>query len=92
MLAPAGEVGLRPGELDYTRTAGCDQVLATGAAGTVYLCHPFLVHAAQVNRGNQPRFMAQPPLLLTEPLELNRPDAMSYSPVEVAIRRGLALE
>jgi hypothetical protein len=31
--------------------------------GTVYLCHPFLVHAAQIHRGSQPRFMAQPPLL-----------------------------
>ena len=33
MLAPAGEAGLRPGELDYGRTAGCDAVLATGPAG-----------------------------------------------------------
>lgn len=92
MLAPAGEAGLRPGELDYSRTAGCEEVLAIGATGTVYLCHPFLVHATQVNRGTQPRFMAQPPLLLAEPLELNRTDAMACSPVEVAILRGLALE
>ncbi len=90
LLVPAGEAGLRPGELDYSRTAGCEEVLATGAAGTVYLCHPFLVHAAQVNRGTQPRFMAQPPLLPTEPLDLNRTEAMLDSPVEVAIRRGLA--
>jgi hypothetical protein len=34
--------------------------LATGAAGDVYLCHPFLVHAAQRNRGTRPRFVAQP--------------------------------
>ena len=39
------------------------EVLATGAAGTVYLCHPHLVHAAQRHRGKNPRFMAQPPLL-----------------------------
>jgi hypothetical protein len=91
MLAPAGEAGLRPGEVDYGKTADCDEVLATGVAGTVYLCHPFLVHAAQVNRGTQPRFMAQPPLLLNEPLELNRTEPMAYSPVELAIRRGLGL-
>jgi hypothetical protein len=36
--------------------------LATGRAGDVYLCHPFLVHAAQPHRGTTPRFMAQPPL------------------------------
>jgi hypothetical protein len=33
---------------------------ATGRAGDVYLCHPFLVHAAQRHRGVEPRFIAQP--------------------------------
>jgi len=38
-----------------------DTVLATGPAGAVYLCHPFLVHAASwPHRGDQPRFIAQP--------------------------------
>jgi hypothetical protein len=62
---------------------------ATGRPGDVYLCHPFLVHAAQPHHGTRPRFMAQPPLLPTAPLELKRPDG-AYSPVELAIRRGLA--
>ena len=92
MLAAAGEAGLRPGALDYSRTAGCDELLATGAAGTVYLCHPFLVHAAQVNRGSNPRFMAQPPLFPSEPVDTDRKRAMGYSPVELAIRMGLGLE
>ena len=36
---------------------------ATGRAGDVYLCHPFIVHAATwPHRGNAPRFIAQPPL------------------------------
>lgn len=34
--------------------------LATGSAGDVYLCHQFLVHAAQRHRGTEPRFLAQP--------------------------------
>jgi hypothetical protein len=65
-LEPAGEAGLSLRELaanGFDETAHCDEVLATGDAGTVYLCHPFLVHAAQIHRGLQPRFMAQPPLL-----------------------------
>jgi hypothetical protein len=33
--------------------------------------------------------MAQTPLYPTEPFELHRPDADSYSPVEMAIRLGL---
>jgi len=64
------------------------QALATGAAGTVYLCHPFLVHAAQKHHGTRPRFMAQPPLAPAEPFRLKRDDG-DYSPVEIAIRLAL---
>jgi hypothetical protein len=66
VLDPAGEAGLTLRELaanGFDETAHCPEALATGDAGTVYLCHPFLVHAAQVHRGSNPRFMAQPPLL-----------------------------
>ena len=64
------------------------EALATGEAGTVYLCHPFLVHAAQMHRGSEPRFMAQPPLHPAEPLQLDRVNG-EYSPVEMAIRQAL---
>jgi hypothetical protein len=90
-LASAGEAGLSLRELaadGFAGSAGCEEVLATGQAGTVYLCHPFLVHSAQPHRGTRPRFMAQPPLLPREPLRLARPDG-DYSPVEVAIRQAL---
>jgi len=63
--------------------------LATGKAGTVYLCHPFLVHAAQRHRGTSPRFLAQPLLAPKIPFQLYREDG-DYAPVEIAIR--LALE
>jgi hypothetical protein len=62
---------------------------ATGRAGDVFLCHPFLVHAAQPHHGTRPRFMAQPPLYPVEPISLERPDG-AYSPVERAIRAGLS--
>ncbi|WP_017298716.1 phytanoyl-CoA dioxygenase family protein [Nodosilinea nodulosa] len=64
ILAPAGEEGLAGFDLSaqLSITENCPEATATGAAGTVYLCHPFLAHAAQINRGSQPRFMAQPPL------------------------------
>jgi hypothetical protein len=67
------------------------EALAVGEAGTVYLCHPFLIHAAQPHRGSMPRFMAQPPLHPTEPVRLEREDG-DYSPVEMAIRRALQEE
>lgn len=65
-LAPAGERGLSLRELaasGFAESAARREVAATGEAGTVYLCHPFLVHAAQPHRGTRPRFLAQPPLL-----------------------------
>lgn len=77
------------GNLDLT--AHRPEIPATGKAGTVYLCHPFLVHAAQAHRGEKPRFLAQPPLYPVDDCRLNRPDG-SYSPVEVAIRKGIGLE
>jgi hypothetical protein len=67
---------------------GMPEALATGPAGTVYLCHPFLVHAGQRHCGATPRFMAQPPLYPRVAFELERDDG-NYSLVEQAIRLGL---
>lgn len=91
-LQPFGETGLTLGELaatNFSESEHCQEVLATGPAGTAYLCHPFLVHAAQSHRGTQPRFLAQPPLQPREQASLNREDG-NYSPVEIAIREALA--
>lgn len=91
MLEPAGEEGMTVREMvadNFATTIGLPEALATGAAGTVYLCHPFLLHAAQVHRGTQVKFMAQPPLLPREQLQLDRAQH-DYSPVEQAIRTAL---
>lgn len=64
------------------------EVYATGKAGTVYLCHPFLVHSAQPHKGTAPKFMAQPPLLLKKELSISDTGA-AHSPVEQAIRLAL---
>jgi len=93
-LEPAGEEGLSLGELastDFQESAGRRETLATGEAGTVYLCHPVLVHSAQPHRGTRPRFLAQPPLMPKEPLRLSRDDG-DYSPVEIAIRQAIAAD
>lgn len=88
-LKPAGEAGLPHATIDaFAALVDRPQALATGEAGTVYLCHPFLIHAAQTHRGSVPRFMAQPPLHPAEPFRLNRADE-NYSPVEIAIRQAL---
>ena len=71
----------------YASTAECEEVSATGPAGTVYLCHPFMVHAAQPHRGTQPRFMAQPPLMPRDEFD----PALPPSPVQIAIRNACNL-
>jgi hypothetical protein len=88
LLEPAGEAGMLHSMFDVGSASHRPEVLATGDAGTVFLCHPFLVHAAQMHRGTAPRFMAQPPLHQAEPFQLDRPNG-DYSPVEIAIRRAL---
>ncbi len=65
-----------------------EQIVATGKAGTVYLCHPFLVHSAQAHSGHRPRFMAQPALLLKNELTIEN-STIGYSPLESAIRLAL---
>jgi hypothetical protein len=90
-LLPYGEDGLTLGELaadGFASTADCEEVLATGQAGTVYLCHPFLVHSAQPHRGAMPRFMAQPPLLPKGEFDPSLPP----SAVQIAIRRAIGMK
>jgi hypothetical protein len=89
-LLPYGDAGATLRQISangYASTQDCKVELATGAAGTVYLCHPFLVHAAQSHRGKRPRFMAQPPLLPTGDFD----PALPPSPVQVAIRQACGL-
>jgi hypothetical protein len=92
ILAPAGDEGMSFIELSrhLGPTEARPVVTATGSAGDVYLCHPFLVHAAQAHRGEVPRFIAQPELPPAQPLQLERSDG-AYSPVERAIRQGLGV-
>ena len=60
-LLPYGDDGINTLTLQLPSSVGRrPMAFATGNAGDVYLCHPFLVHAAQRHRGHEPRFVAQP--------------------------------
>ncbi|HSB92386.1 MAG TPA: hypothetical protein VLC28_04680 [Flavitalea sp.] len=91
ILEPEGEEGLSfmqlAQKLEFLPRH--DEALATGSAGTVYLCHPFLVHAAQDHHGNRPKFMAQPPLLTKTDFNIYH-SHNELSPVEQAICLGIA--
>ncbi|WP_083931071.1 phytanoyl-CoA dioxygenase family protein [Solimonas variicoloris] len=89
LLEASGRDGIAVRSLDFASTSACKEVAATGEAGTVYLCHPFLVHAAQINRGHAPRFMAQPPLFPKKELDVREEKSSPIYPVEAAIRAAL---
>jgi hypothetical protein len=90
ILEPYGEEGLAfmelAGKLEPVLTR--PEVLATGNAGTVYLCHPFIVHGAQPHHGSTPRFLAQPALELKKPYLLSG-NIETSAPVEKAIQLAL---
>jgi hypothetical protein len=90
ILEPFEEKGLSFLELahELDSFSSSKEIYATGQAGTVYLCHPFLVHAAQKHRGTNPKFMAQPPLLTKNDFNFIQPDE-KLCPVEQAIIQGI---
>ncbi len=93
ILAPSGEAGLDWAEASHRAaqvSAGRDTVLVTGCAGDVFLCHPFLVHAATwPHRGAFPRMLAQPGVTLLTPYRLVAPEpGGTLPPVERAIMQG----
>lgn len=92
ILEPEGERGLSFMELAQRLDTISlrEEAVAIGKAGTVYLCHPFLVHAAQHHHGTTPKFMAQPPLFTRNGFDLNKTDN-ELCPVEKAILTGLKM-
>jgi hypothetical protein len=90
VLAPAGEEGMPGGDVPagLQPSVLCRRAAeATGRAGDVYLCHPFIVHTATwPHRGTGPRMMAQPGVEVPDGFAL---DGSDPSPVARAIVRGL---
>lgn len=65
---------------------------ATGQVGDVYLLHPYILHAKSQNLLGLPRMITNPPVHLLEPMSFNRENPDDFSPVELAVLRGLGVE
>jgi hypothetical protein len=89
-LAPYGEAGTdTDADLWYPSTLCRPVAHATGAAGDVFLCHPFIVHTATwPHLGTGPRMIAQPVVGAAVGFTL---DGTDPSPVARAIVSGLAM-
>ena len=92
VLGPYGEDGMPFMQLakQLDQMPQRTETLATGGAGSVYLCHPFIAHAAQPHHGTEPRFLAQPPLEMNGSFQIEHSDG-EYFPAAEAIRIGLGL-
>ncbi len=84
--------GLLPGDFGGLIEKCKDFVEITGEAGDVVLLHPFVLHAASQNPSGRARFITNPPVALREPMDFNREDSGDFSPVELAVLRGLQKE
>ena len=89
LLAAFGERGVFHGDVELQpSTFRRPSVLATGRAGDVYVCHPFLVHRATwPHLGTGPRMLAQPAIDRDVPFALR--DDVPVCAVERAILQGL---
>ena len=91
VLVPFGKRGVWFGLVAGTLPASTferPRTFATGRAGDVFLCHPFLVHRATwPHLGTQPRMVAQPAIALCEPFGLRQTQGTCL--VEQAIMAGL---
>lgn len=86
--------GIDPGEFDFqSLISQCeDFVEVTGEVGDVIIMHPFMLHASSPNHSGKVRFITNPPIILKEPLKLNRPEKEAYSLLELATLNALGLE
>lgn len=86
--------GVAPNDFDFqaliNQCAQFEEV--TGQAGDFIIMHPFMLHASSQNVLRRPRFMSNPPVVLKEPMNLNRDNPEDFSLLERATLHYLGLE
>lgn len=78
--------GIGPGDFDVQGILSqCHEFIElTGKAGDFVILHPYMLHASSQNVIRVPRFMTNPPVILKEPMNLNRSNPEDYSLLERA--------
>ena len=86
--------GIPANKFDYESIlAQCSEfVELTGKAGDFVILHPYMVHASSQNVLGIPRWMSNPPIVLREHMNLNRPNPADFSLLERATLHYLGLE
>lgn len=86
--------GLKPGEIPFNEIIQqCTQFEElTGEPGDFVILHPFMLHASSQNVIGKPRFMTNPPVVLKEPMNLNRENPDDFSLLEQATLHYLGVD
>jgi hypothetical protein len=84
--------GVDPGGFPYRELlAGCHDVRPlVGRQGTIIWAHPWMVHAASVNRTGRPRIISNTAVMLRQPMRFAG-SARSRTPVEASVLQALAV-
>lgn len=86
--------GVKPDDFDFqgliNQCTRFEEI--TGQAGDFVILHPFILHASSQNVIRKPRFMTNPPIVLREPMNLNRNNSEEFSLLERATLHYLGLE
>jgi hypothetical protein len=71
----------------------CEQfVEVTGEVGDFIILHPYMLHASSNNHSPNVRFMTNPPVVLSEPMNFNRSNSDDFSLIELATLRALGVD
>lgn len=90
LLVPFGEAGTSFQNVEIPEsTLARPSAWATGTAGDVFVCHPFLVHRATwPHRGTSPRVIAQPEVRLLQDFDMaTAPDCPVHRTIRAALER-----
>jgi hypothetical protein len=86
---PEGVSGTRIGQVVDSTVARQEVAAATGEAGDLIVCHPFLAHTINPTGPTGPRFISNVAVHGTQSLDVD-PMKQARSPVEAAIRQALS--
>lgn len=86
--------GIDPGQFPFNElVAQCNEFEEiTGEVGDFIILHPFMIHASSQNVLGKPRFMTNPPIVLREPMNLNRENSEDFSLLERATLHYLGVD
>lgn len=86
--------GVAPGDFKFQEIISQCQRFEelTGEVGDFVILHPFMLHASSQNTLRRPRFMTNPPVVLKEPMNLNREKISEFSLLERATLHYLGKE